>query len=111
MRFATLLLLLTDVGGAQEMQRMTTWERAWVASSAAFVGAQVADVATSYGNVGRETNPLFGDTFTAKDAAVKLGVTGAIIGAAKSPHYVIPDKCVACGACVEACRFDAVIKE
>jgi len=33
---------------------------------------------------------------------------GAIMGAQKSPHYIIPDKCIACGACVEACRFEAV---
>jgi NADH:ubiquinone oxidoreductase subunit F (NADH-binding)/NAD-dependent dihydropyrimidine dehydrogenase PreA subunit len=33
---------------------------------------------------------------------------GAIMGAAKSPHYIVPDKCIACGSCVEACRFDAV---
>ncbi len=32
----------------------------------------------------------------------------AIMGAAKSPHYIIPDKCIACGACLQACRFDAV---
>ncbi len=35
----------------------------------------------------------------------------AILGAPKSPHYVIPDKCIGCGTCVEVCRFDAVIKE
>ena len=34
--------------------------------------------------------------------------SGAIMGARKSPHYIIPDKCIGCGACVEACRFDAV---
>jgi Na+-translocating ferredoxin:NAD+ oxidoreductase RNF subunit RnfB len=36
---------------------------------------------------------------------------GAIMGAAKSPHYIIPDKCIKCGACVEACRFGAILKE
>jgi NADH:ubiquinone oxidoreductase subunit F (NADH-binding)/ferredoxin len=34
--------------------------------------------------------------------------TGAIMGAKKSPHYIIPDKCIACGACLETCKFDAV---
>ena len=34
--------------------------------------------------------------------------SGAIMGAAKSPHYIVPDKCIACGSCLEACRFDAV---
>ncbi len=32
----------------------------------------------------------------------------AIMGARKSPHYIIPDKCIGCGACVEVCPFDAV---
>ena len=32
----------------------------------------------------------------------------AILGAKKSPHYVVPDKCIRCGACVDACRFGAV---
>ncbi len=36
---------------------------------------------------------------------------GAIMGAAKSPHYIIPDKCVKCGTCIEACRFGAIVKE
>ncbi|PKN46457.1 MAG: NADH-quinone oxidoreductase subunit F [Deltaproteobacteria bacterium HGW-Deltaproteobacteria-17] len=34
---------------------------------------------------------------------------GAIYGAPKSPHYVVTDKCIRCGACRTACRFDAVV--
>jgi Na+-translocating ferredoxin:NAD+ oxidoreductase RNF subunit RnfB len=34
----------------------------------------------------------------------------AIMGAAKSPHYIVSDKCVRCGACMEACRFGAISK-
>jgi NADH:ubiquinone oxidoreductase subunit F (NADH-binding)/ferredoxin len=34
--------------------------------------------------------------------------TGAIMGAPKSPHYIVPDKCIGCGSCVEVCKFDAV---
>ena len=37
--------------------------------------------------------------------------TDAIMGAPKSPHYIIPDKCIGCGTCAEVCRFDAVITE
>ncbi len=32
----------------------------------------------------------------------------AIMGTAKSPHYIIPDKCIGCGTCVDVCRFNAV---
>jgi len=32
----------------------------------------------------------------------------AILGAPKSPHYVLFDKCIACGTCVEVCKFAAV---
>jgi len=35
----------------------------------------------------------------------------AILGAAKSPHYIVPDKCVGCGTCVDVCPRDAVIAE
>ena len=34
---------------------------------------------------------------------------GAIHGAQKSPHYVVTEKCIRCGACRTACRFNAVI--
>ncbi|MBN2582348.1 MAG: NADH-quinone oxidoreductase subunit NuoF [Planctomycetes bacterium] len=37
--------------------------------------------------------------------------SGAIMGAVKSPHYIVPDKCVGCGSCVAACRFDAITVE
>ncbi len=35
----------------------------------------------------------------------------AILGAAKSPHYIALDKCVRCGTCADVCRFGAVIVE
>ncbi|MDP4266340.1 MAG: NADH-quinone oxidoreductase subunit NuoF [Bacteroidota bacterium] len=34
--------------------------------------------------------------------------TKAIMGSRKSPHYIIPDKCIGCGNCMEVCRFGAV---
>jgi NADH:ubiquinone oxidoreductase subunit F (NADH-binding)/(2Fe-2S) ferredoxin len=37
--------------------------------------------------------------------------TAAIMGAPKSPHYIVPDKCVGCGVCSEVCRFNAVVVE
>ncbi len=36
---------------------------------------------------------------------------GAIMGALKSPHYIVPDKCIGCGACVDVCKFKAVTVE
>ena len=35
--------------------------------------------------------------------------TEAIVGAVKSPHYVVEAKCIGCGTCVDVCRFDAVV--
>jgi Fe-S-cluster-containing hydrogenase component 2 len=32
----------------------------------------------------------------------------AILGEKGQAHYIIEDKCVKCGLCFEACRFDAV---
>ncbi len=37
--------------------------------------------------------------------------TQAIMGAPKSPHYIIPDKCISCGTCLEVCRPQAVVVE
>ena len=37
--------------------------------------------------------------------------SGAIMGAPKSPHYIIPDKCIGCGTCVEKCKFGAIITD
>ncbi len=33
---------------------------------------------------------------------------GAILGAPKSPHYVLEDKCIACGTCLDVCKFGAI---
>jgi NADH:ubiquinone oxidoreductase subunit F (NADH-binding) len=32
----------------------------------------------------------------------------AIVGAPKSPHHIIPERCIACGSCVDVCNLDAV---
>ena len=34
--------------------------------------------------------------------------TNAIIGGRKQPHFIIADKCISCGVCMEVCNFDAV---
>ncbi len=35
--------------------------------------------------------------------------TEAIMGAKKSPHYIVPDKCVSCGNCLSVCPSNAVL--
>ncbi|MFH1212544.1 MAG: NADH-ubiquinone oxidoreductase-F iron-sulfur binding region domain-containing protein [Candidatus Neomarinimicrobiota bacterium] len=32
----------------------------------------------------------------------------AILGNPKTPHYIVADKCIGCGTCVDVCRFKAV---
>jgi Na+-translocating ferredoxin:NAD+ oxidoreductase RNF subunit RnfB len=40
---------------------------------------------------------------------VKQCPSEAIVGAPKSPHHIIPERCVACGSCVDVCNLDAVL--
>jgi NADH:ubiquinone oxidoreductase subunit F (NADH-binding)/Pyruvate/2-oxoacid:ferredoxin oxidoreductase delta subunit len=35
--------------------------------------------------------------------------TNAIIGARKTPHFIVDNKCIGCGTCEEVCKFDAVM--
>ncbi len=37
--------------------------------------------------------------------------TGAITGELKKPHVIDPLKCVKCGACMEKCKFGAIVKK
>ena len=41
-------------------------------------------------------------------ACTKKCPTAAIIGAKKTPHFIIEDKCIGCGTCQEICKFDAI---
>lgn len=36
---------------------------------------------------------------------------GAITGTVKNPHVIDKSKCVKCGACIEKCKFGAIIKK
>ncbi len=39
---------------------------------------------------------------------IKNCPSGAIVGEAKKAHYIVDEKCIRCGRCLEVCRFDAV---
>ncbi len=34
--------------------------------------------------------------------------TDAIIGCARTTHFIVQDKCIKCGICYDACKFDAI---
>ena len=36
---------------------------------------------------------------------------GAITGTVKNPHVIDPAKCIKCGACIEKCKFKAIVKK
>lgn len=41
----------------------------------------------------------------------KICPAGAISGTVKQPHVIDKAKCVKCGACIEKCRFGAIVKK
>lgn len=40
---------------------------------------------------------------------VKACPSQAILGAPKSPHFIVGEKCIACGSCATVCRPKAVV--
>lgn len=48
------------------------------------------------------------DKCTGCTACTRKCPTGAIIGAKKTPHFIVADKCIGCGSCEETCKFDAI---
>ncbi len=48
------------------------------------------------------------DQCTGCTACFKKCPAEAIIGAPRSPHFIIEDKCIGCGACYDVCKFNAV---
>lgn len=48
------------------------------------------------------------DACTGCTICAKKCPTNAIIGSRKEPHFIIDEKCIACGTCVEVCKFNAI---
>ncbi len=44
-------------------------------------------------------------------ACARVCPVGAISGAVKQPHVIDKTKCIKCGACIEKCKFNAIIKK
>ena len=36
---------------------------------------------------------------------------GAITGKVKEPHVIDQSKCIKCGACMDGCKFSAIVKK
>ena len=49
------------------------------------------------------------DLCTGCMVCVKNCPVEAIIGARKTPHVIVAEKCISCGACEQACKFGAII--
>lgn len=43
-------------------------------------------------------------------ACARACPVGAISGEVRKPHSIDPAKCIKCGACMETCRFNAIVK-
>ncbi len=48
------------------------------------------------------------DACTGCTVCVKKCPVNAIVGAKKTPHFIVADKCIGCGACYDACKFNAI---
>jgi NADH-quinone oxidoreductase subunit F len=51
---------------------------------------------------------VLAETCTGCMACVKACPTQAAVGERKKAHTIIQDKCIQCGLCFQACRFDAI---
>jgi len=48
------------------------------------------------------------DACTGCTICAKKCPTDAIIGSRKAPHFIVDDKCIACGTCFDVCKFSAI---
>jgi len=54
------------------------------------------------------TYKVLADKCTGCTACVRACPTGAVSGEKKEPHMIDQSKCIKCGVCADACRFDAI---
>lgn len=75
-----LIILLPALLLAAERENRPRSRRWWLTSVAALVGANAADVASSYGR--QEANPLLrsgAGRFNARSAGIKIGIVGGVL--------------------------------
>lgn len=72
-RLLFLILLTASISYGQTMPRFNLWQ----VSTASLITTQILDVQSSWQQP--EANPIFGDTFTGRDAALKLSLIGVIL--------------------------------
>jgi len=53
---------------------------------------------------------IVAENCTGCTACVKVCPTGAISGERKQPHVIDQSKCIRCGSCLSACKFEAIIR-
>lgn len=49
------------------------------------------------------------ESCTGCTACLKKCPVDAIIGSPRYPHFIVQDKCIACGSCFDVCKFNAVL--
>lgn len=57
------------------------------------------------------TYQIIADKCKGCTACKRVCPNDAIVGEVKQPHRIDTTKCIKCGACMEKCRFGAIVKK